>query len=552
MASLKNYTPDCSGSPEDISMDDKSESSPSSGAPPRDDAVISAALDAARGEGLTQNLRRFLGFLGVKEGEWTELQALDASGKGAPYKGQGFAHASTVSSACQLALVADEHHAAQGLYVVMNRVDARVTARGATESWHQQQKGASTSEKDILYRRAIFIDCDPERPSGISTTAEEAVLAHDRAMQVYGWLVSVIGGPAPLGFGMSGNGSQVYLATADLPADQVTKKLVSDLLSALDKRFTDKLVKVDTSVSDAKRVCPAFGTVKRKGSDTEERPHRRTYFACAPTVRRLSLDELQALVAAARPEAPAHGDAPRVRTSPEDAAPGEGLRTLNDLPIRDVGAKLGLDEEHPVCPWCGSGGTGTDVAFIEHNFLNCKHDRCSEKPNRTPVDLVAKITFGCDNIKGSKGIVTQVMTWFAENMGVDVRGQRGARSPGAASRARATAGVGHPSVGPVHGDDGGERPEIQVTTEEHIVNDRAAEALGADPTVYQRGYELVRILREDADTGDKVLKRTPGTPKISRMQRATLRERLAANARWVAAKKVPGSKAEEPEFTHRC
>jgi hypothetical protein len=165
--------------------------------------------------------------------------------------------------------------------------------------------------------------------------------------------------------------------------------------------------------------------------------------------------------------------------------------------------------------------------------------------------LVAKITFGCDNIKGSKGIVTQVMTWFAENMGVDVRGQRRApaRSPGAASRAGATAAAGHPSVEPVHADDGCERPEIQVTTEEHIVNDRAAEALGADPTVYQRGYELVRILREDGGTEDKVLKRTPGTPKISRMQRATLRERLAANARWVAVRKMPGSRTDEPEFT---
>ena len=85
------------------------------------------------------------------------------------------------------------------------------------------------------------------------------------------------------------------------------------------------------------------------------------------------------------------------------------------MPIREVGARLGLDNEKPLCPNCGSGG-GSDVAYLDdRNLLNCKHGRCAGRPNRTPVDLVAKVVFGCDNIAGTKGVVTQVLQWFTSN-----------------------------------------------------------------------------------------------------------------------------------------
>jgi hypothetical protein len=75
------------------------------------------------------------------------------------------------------------------------------------------------------------------------------------------------------------------------------------------------------------------------------------------------------------------------------------------------------------------------------------------------------------------------------------------------------------------------RPTITITTEEHQVNDEAAAALAADHTVYQRGGLLVRVVH-DASPAAKGIRR-PYAPRIEPLPLALLRERFAANARWV-------------------
>lgn len=78
---------------------------------------------------------------------------------------------------------------------------------------------------------------------------------------------------------------------------------------------------------------------------------------------------------------------------------------------------------------------------------------------------------------------------------------------------------------------GNERPEIIVTVEEHEVNDQAVNALGHDAILYQRGGLLVRIVRDGSPASKGV--RRPIAPRIEALPAALLRERLAANARWV-------------------
>ena len=64
------------------------------------------------------------------------------------------------------------------------------------------------------------------------------------------------------------------------------------------------------------------------------------------------------------------------------------------------------------------------------------------------------------------------------------------------------------------------RPVVEISVEEHAVNDRAIEALGGDPEIYQRGNLLVRVLRagplpDDAATGATRARRRspPSTPR---------------------------------------
>lgn len=80
-------------------------------------------------------------------------------------------------------------------------------------------------------------------------------------------------------------------------------------------------------------------------------------------------------------------------------------------------------------------------------------------------------------------------------------------------------------------DDG--RPEIEVTADEHLVNDEAISALARDQTLFQRAGMLVRVIRPPAETTEGGVRRPAMAPRIAAIQSATLREMLSANARFV-------------------
>jgi hypothetical protein len=78
-----------------------------------------------------------------------------------------------------------------------------------------------------------------------------------------------------------------------------------------------------------------------------------------------------------------------------------------------------------------------------------------------------------------------------------------------------------------------DRKEITITTEEHLVNAAAVSCLADDDGIYQRGGMLVRIVR-DLSPASKGIRR-PLSPRIEPLPCPLLRERLAANGRWVTA-----------------
>src|SRR5262249_60252270 len=87
-----------------------------------------------------------------------------------------------------------------------------------------------------------------------------------------------------------------------------------------------------------------------------------------------------------------------------------------------------------------------------------------------------------------------------------------------------------------------ERPAIEVTTDEPLVNDGAVAALNRDAAVYQRGALLVRIARDASPAGKGV--RRPLAPRIEPLPPALLRERLAANARWFTVRETKDGAVE--------
>lgn len=76
----------------------------------------------------------------------------------------------------------------------------------------------------------------------------------------------------------------------------------------------------------------------------------------------------------------------------------------------------------------------------------------------------------------------------------------------------------------------GKLPVIEVTTAEHAVIEATIHALRADPDLYQRGGELVRIVRGDSSDG---VHRTGLAPAIRSAPAAHLRERITRHAAFI-------------------
>jgi hypothetical protein len=80
---------------------------------------------------------------------------------------------------------------------------------------------------------------------------------------------------------------------------------------------------------------------------------------------------------------------------------------------------------------------------------------------------------------------------------------------------------------------GNDRPEIEVTPDEHLVNDQAIAALVRDDSIFQRGGVIVQILYDHGKKTLKGITRPAHTPRICPLREASLRERLSRVARFV-------------------
>jgi hypothetical protein len=87
-----------------------------------------------------------------------------------------------------------------------------------------------------------------------------------------------------------------------------------------------------------------------------------------------------------------------------------------------------------------------------------------------------------------------------------------------------------------------DRPCITITTEEHEVNAEAVAALAADPSLYQRGGLLVRIVRDVSPAAKGI--RRPFAQRIEPLPPPLLRERLAANAQWISLRETKDGAVE--------
>jgi P4 family phage/plasmid primase-like protien len=188
-------------------------------------------------------------------GDVREIRAFDKDG----YVRYGY-----FDSAEKAAIAARQLASLNSVYTTLNPVNPALLARCANKIKKCGKKDAATSDKDIAELRLVLTDCDPDRPSGISSTDAEKAEAMKTAQEI----VKELGNP--LLAGDSGNGYHLIYKH-----DAETKEQIKAHLSSLAARHNGT-VHVDKMVFNPARITKVLGTWAMKGDSTDDRPHRQS------------------------------------------------------------------------------------------------------------------------------------------------------------------------------------------------------------------------------------------------------------------------------------
>ena len=155
------------------------------------------------------------------------------------------------------------------VYFTLNQLNEGLFSRQQSETFIN---GANTtSDTDVDGIKWLFIDLDPKRSSGISSSNEEVQMAYSLAAKVYEYLKN-LGFEEPVK-AVSGNGAHL-LYRVKLARNDTNEQLIDKCLKTLSALFDTDRVEVDTSTFNPSRVCKLYGTLAQKGKNTESRPHR--------------------------------------------------------------------------------------------------------------------------------------------------------------------------------------------------------------------------------------------------------------------------------------
>lgn len=158
------------------------------------------------------------------------------------------------------------------VYISLHQLKTELYSRVQCENF---VAGAhTTSGGDVIGYKWLFIDLDPERPSGISSSDEELHKAFNLAGKVAQFLKDY-GFEEPIK-GVSGNGAHL-LYRIQLKNTAENEELVKKCLYALAMLFDSDGVKVDCANFNPARVCKLYGSLAQKGTSTADRPHRFSY-----------------------------------------------------------------------------------------------------------------------------------------------------------------------------------------------------------------------------------------------------------------------------------
>lgn len=275
----------------------------------------------------------------------------------------------------------------KSVYASLNPIDPLLYGRRA-ENYGPAHKGGAVGDADVLYRRWLLIDIDATRPSGVSATDEQKQAAEELARGVYQFLEQIVG-TSTIVFADSGNGFHLLLRLPNVPNDAAAKWHCEQLLRLLADQFNTAEAKVDRQTANAGRLVPIYGTVKRKGSDVAEQPHRLSRLLHVPDpVQPANWSAIVALTGPFR----SNGQPVQVAAAPSD-------RLDIDKLLQDRGILYTRDDTYQTntgetatrwvldaCPWnpAHDDRTAFIIRFPSGSIAaGCLHDSCAQNDYQT-------------------------------------------------------------------------------------------------------------------------------------------------------------------------
>ena len=172
------------------------------------------------------------------------------------------------------------NHKNCNVYITLNQIDTACYSRMQRDEFYKSVK-TSTKDNEIDGYDWLMIDLDPQRVTGVSSSADELKAAHELGNKIYVALKN-LGFEKPI-CADSGNGVHLlYKICLDNNAERT--ELVKRCLQALDMLFSNDVIKIDVSNHNPSRICKLYGTLAQKGSNTAERPHRMSHITMMPEV----------------------------------------------------------------------------------------------------------------------------------------------------------------------------------------------------------------------------------------------------------------------------
>lgn len=266
----------------------------------------------------------------------------------------------------------------KGIYATINEINEACYERMQKDRI-ELRTNATTQDRDITRRCCLFIDLDPERPSDTNSTDDELEQAKAKARVIYRFLRDN-GFQDPI-VAMSSNGVHLYYRVDIVCGEDGDEgdQVITSFFSVLKMLFSDKSIKIDTSIANRSRIAKLIGTVSPKGAENSTiRPQRESYFMSIPDTWRVTDFNMIKNIAAREPKP----DAPTYKNNYgnsdfdlDDFIKKHNIEIEKRSVDKDGTEKLVLKE----CPFCGNKAPDSAIFKMKngaYGFL-CFHNSCS-------------------------------------------------------------------------------------------------------------------------------------------------------------------------------